>query len=357
MNSNKSINNATIFSTKLGVLLTITSSFVGAAFAMDYAGVVPYKHITPTILADFDLPEDKFSSSEQTVIEENFVSFDYPVDNTDLSFNTLAYQSEEILAESEFAVAELDTDSWIVVDYDHKDFGLDYIEVSDDIVDSVKAANLKTGVGVGYLLAVASRESSFRKSVKSSTSSAKGLFQMTNQTWSATMDKFGEQYGYVQEASSIRKNSSGRLYYTSNTAKKDILSMRDAPEHASLLSAALTLDNKRRVESVIGRSLKDYEVYMAHFFGVTNAAKFLKNVARRPNAYPSSYSRFNAARKANKNIFYNKRTGRERTFAQVYNEIKDDMERRIAFYSLSYAKISSDEHKEAREYLHKMVQN
>ena len=204
-------------------------------------------------------------------------------------------------------------------------------------------------------LGLLAKKSSFRVNVKAPTSSAKGLFQMTNQTWSDTIAKLGADYGYQSQASHLKKNSKGKLYYTSSRARKEILSMRDNPEHAAMITAALSVDNGRRLRKMLGRDVSQSELYIAHFLGVTNASKLIKYAGTKPNSYPRSYRSFKAAINANKNIFINKKTGKHRTFRQVYNLISKDMDNRIVYYSLEFAKISSEEHKSARDYLNSII--
>ena len=369
MNNNENsprADNINFFGKRIGTFLSITCTFVGTAFAMDYVNAVPFKHVTPDAvrqqLSSSDESFNIVSPAVRRVADENFASLNTVDEAIRIDMDKSSWVGGFNLADVAsnqnqlaMATASLKTESWIKPSYDNRTFGVDKYNITENTVTSIVQASEKTGVSIGYLLAVADRESSFREKIKAPTSSAKGLFQMTSQTWGSTMHKFGPTLGYSEEASTVRKNSSGKIYFTSNNARKNVLAMRDEPEHAALLSAALTVDNKRRVESIIGRSLKDYEVYMAHFFGVNNAARFLKYAARTPKRYPSSIRAFDAARKANKPIFYNMRTGRERTFGQVYAMIKNDMQKKIAYYSLEYAKVSSEEHHKAREMLYKLV--
>ena len=157
MSFNPKSNNYRIFSSGTGVFFTITSALVGTAFAMDTLETVPFVHRTP------DMIDDKvhFESSSLGVVPfvnpiEEHISYDGS------SLNEVgieqSFSQEEILEYANVVNASLNTESWIKVPYDHKTFGLGSYEVSQTIIDAVTEASNSTGVGIGYLLGVASKE-------------------------------------------------------------------------------------------------------------------------------------------------------------------------------------------------------
>src|SRR5690242_786525 len=55
--------------------------------------------------------------------------------------------------------------------------------IQPEVLASIQQASANTGMDFSYLMAQASRESSFDPTAKASTSSASGLYQFVEQTW------------------------------------------------------------------------------------------------------------------------------------------------------------------------------
>src|SRR5712672_787127 len=184
------------------------------------------------------------------------------------------------------------------------------------IAGAIKQAASTTGTSFEYLLATAKMESNFNPSASASTSSARGLFQFIDQTWLGTVKEAGAQLGYGNYADAITKSSSGSYSVRDPAARGAILKLRDDPDAASSMAAALTQSNSFKLTGKIGRRPTDGELYMAHFMGVGGAARLISNAEDNPNA--SAARLFPNAAAANRSIFYD-RAGRGRSVSEVYS--------------------------------------
>ena len=63
--------------------------------------------------------------------------------------------------------------------------------VAAPVMDAMQNASVRTGVDFDYLVDVARVESGYNPTAKASTSSARGLYQFTKQTWLATLERHG----------------------------------------------------------------------------------------------------------------------------------------------------------------------
>src|ERR1700750_2647571 len=184
------------------------------------------------------------------------------------------------------------------------------------VAGAIKQAANTTGTSFQYLLTTAKMESDFNPKAQASTSSAAGLFQFIGQTWLGTVKEAGAQLGYGQYSDAITKSSSGD-YLVSDPAKKTaIMQLRDDPVASSAMAGVLTQSNSFKLTGKIGRRPTDGELYMAHFMGVSGAAKLISNAEDNPQS--SGARLFPTAAAANRSIFYDS-TGRARSVSEVYS--------------------------------------
>jgi hypothetical protein len=184
------------------------------------------------------------------------------------------------------------------------------------IAGAIKQAASSSGTSFEYLLATAKMESNFNPTASASSSSARGLFQFINQTWLGTVKEAGAQLGYGKYADAISKSPAGNYYVSDPTARTAIMSLRDDPAAASSMAAVLTQSNSFKLTGKIGRRPTDGELYMAHFMGVSGAAKLISNAEDNPQACGARL--FPNAAAANHSIFY-EHSGRARTVSEVYS--------------------------------------
>ncbi|MET4256996.1 hypothetical protein ABIC09_001928 [Bradyrhizobium sp. S3.12.5] len=184
------------------------------------------------------------------------------------------------------------------------------------VAGAIKQASNQTGVSFEYMLTTAKMESDFDPSAGATTSSAHGLYQFIDQTWLGTVKEAGPQLGYGNYADAISKTSSGTYAVDDPFMKRTIMKLRDDPEAASSMAAALTQSNSFKLTGLLGRRPSDSELYMAHFMGVGGAAKLIANAEDNPQAVGARL--FPNAASANRSIFYAK-DGRARSVSEVYS--------------------------------------
>lgn len=187
---------------------------------------------------------------------------------------------------------------------------------SPRVVEAIRGASARTGVSFDYLMDKAKQESSFKADAKAGTSSAAGLFQFIESTWMNAVKEHGDKFGLGDLSAKISIDSAGKAHVSDAATKAQILKLRENPEVASNLVAAMTQDNASYLENSLGGKVGETDLYMAHFLGLGGANKFLK--AKQSNPMSSAADLFPAAAKANKNVFFNA-NGSKRSLDQVYD--------------------------------------
>jgi Transglycosylase SLT domain len=187
--------------------------------------------------------------------------------------------------------------------------------IGSAVTGAIRQAAQATGTGFSYLLATARIESGLDPGIKSSTSSATGLFQFIDQTWLMTMKQSGAELGYGRYADAIEKTASGRYVVSDPALRAEILNLRKDPTANAAMAGALTRHNAARLKAKIGRDATEGELYMAHFLGAGGAARLIDAAANRPNA--SAAQLFPKAAAANRSIFYDTQGG-ARSVTGVY---------------------------------------
>ncbi len=168
------------------------------------------------------------------------------------------------------------------------------------VINAINSASKRSGVDFSYLVQQAAAESSFNPHAKAKTSSATGLYQFIDSTWLSMIDKYGDKYGLN----------------TDGMDKKEILDMRKDPKAASFMAAAFASENEKFLKSNWGGDIGATELYFAHFMGASGAASFLR--ARDENPMQTAADLFPRAASANRNVFYDKETGRAKSLEEVY---------------------------------------
>jgi len=183
---------------------------------------------------------------------------------------------------------------------------------------AVKRASASTGAGFDFLMKMAARESGFDPNAKANTSSAAGLFQFIEQTWLATVKNYGAKHGLGAAANAISQNASGKFTVADPQARAEILNMRFDAEKASAMAGELANENKRTLETRLGRAASTADLYTAHFLGPSGAVKLLSAAANAPAA-----DLLPQAAAANRNVFYDGQ--RPKTVGEVVASIAKSM--------------------------------
>ncbi len=194
--------------------------------------------------------------------------------------------------------------------------------VRTDVAHGLKSASEKTGVSFEFLVAEATRESGLNPNAKAPTTSARGLFQFTSQTWLEMFKTNGAKYGQGDLAKKIRRNDDGVLEVGDDAARKTILGMRQDPEMSALMAAEYAKVNEKRLETRLGREVGPTEVYLAHFLGPNGAARFIGASDKSPGKEAAKL--MPAAAKNNHSVFYE--GSRPRTVAAVYDQVRNSID-------------------------------
>ncbi len=166
------------------------------------------------------------------------------------------------------------------------------------MVDVITRVAKIVGVDPALLLTIGMVESSLKPEAGAGSSSAKGLFQFIDGTWSLMLKKYANKYGIPSNASPYD------------------------PVANALLGAEYIREGVDTVSKVVkGRQVNAADIYMSHFMGPQGATDFIKGLQSNPNAIAANT--FPGPAKANRSIFAeDKGTGPWRTYAGVYNEIQ-----------------------------------
>ncbi|HMO29836.1 transglycosylase SLT domain-containing protein [Enterovirga sp.] len=211
-------------------------------------------------------------------------------------------------------------------------------EVPRPLVDAIVRAAAATKVDPIYLMALADKESAFQPSVKAPTSSAKGLYQFIDRTWLDVVRRFGADHGLAAEAAAVYGEKEKPIVDDPELRTR-ILRLRDDPYLSAVMAAEMLKKDAEEIGLKIGRPLTTTEMYLAHFLGIEDAARFI--ALREEKTPPTASQIFPAAARANVAIFYGPavRTGGRRrrgrwtrpglTIPQVYDKIQGMIDARL----------------------------
>jgi Transglycosylase SLT domain len=205
------------------------------------------------------------------------------------------------------------------------------VKISRRLVETILRASEATGVDPVYMMALADKESSFSVDVKASTSSAEGLFQFIARTWLDVVREFGPRHGLHAEAAAIEL-SEGEPKVADEVMRERILGLRRDPYFSAVMAAELLKKDRASIEQRIGRELRHTEFYLAHFFGVDAAGRFMKLLDGKPKQ--SAPRVFPQAAKANKPLFFARKGKKTKdlSVAEVYAKIDRMIDARIGRY-------------------------
>jgi len=139
------------------------------------------------------------------------------------------------------------------------------------------------------------------------TSSAVGVMQFTDDTWLFTIKN-------PTVAAAIGVGIEGKT-------DAELLELRKDPRLSIMAGAAYAAKNQKVLENVLGRTVNDGELYMAHFMGGDGAVTFLTGYKNNPDQLAADL--MPSAAKANKPVFYDKK-GNALTVRQVYDNISQE---------------------------------
>lgn len=185
--------------------------------------------------------------------------------------------------------------------------------VRADVQAAIARAAQATGVDFSYLLAQARIESSLNPAARAQTSSAAGLYQFTQGTWLAMLDRHGARHGLGWADAAI---AGGKV--SDPALRSDVMALRFDPAASALMAAELANDNRASLTATLGREPDAAELYVAHFLGAEGAGRFLSALAADPAQ--SAAALLPAAAAANRGIFY--ADGAPRSVGQVMDLLR-----------------------------------
>ena len=183
------------------------------------------------------------------------------------------------------------------------------------VTGAIRQAARMTGADFKYLLAAAQVESNLNPNARAQTSSARGLFQFTEQTWLATVKEQGAAFGYGPYAAAISRQPTGDYALTDPRMTRAVMNLRSDPTANALMAGAFTKANSEKLAGRLGRNPTEGELYIAHFLGSNGAGRLIGLASSNPQT-PASTA-FPSAARANPTIFYNGR-GNARSAGEVY---------------------------------------
>jgi hypothetical protein len=184
------------------------------------------------------------------------------------------------------------------------------------VTGAIRQAAQMTGAAFKYLLATAQVESNLNPNAQASTSSARGLFQFTEQTWLTTLKEQGAPFGYGPYSNLISRLPSGDYGVSDPRMNDAVLKLRFDPTANALMAGAFTKSNAGKLAGRLGRDATEGELYIAHFLGATGASRLIGLADTQPTM--SAAAVFPGAAHANPSIFYDGR-GNARSAADVYH--------------------------------------
>jgi hypothetical protein len=202
---------------------------------------------------------------------------------------------------------------------------------SNEVMGALRGAAGGSQTHFALLASKAALESGFRPDAQASTSSARGLFQFTEQTWLSMLRQHGAKYGAGAEAATI-VSGNGRLTAESPVQRARLLALRDDPQ----LSANMATEYMREVSDglapVLGRRPDAAELYLGHFLGTGGASRMLQAMTANPNQAAANILPQAAA--ANPSVF-NASDGSPLSVAQFIDRLRSRVNRTYANLGLT----------------------
>ena len=147
--------------------------------------------------------------------------------------------------------------------------------------EAIRQASRMVGIDENTMLTFAKMESSLKADARAKTSTASGLFQITDPTWKQLVNKYGSKYGI------------------------DINSDKNNPFYNSLMAAEYAKENISKLPEYKSVGIQDdTAMYLAHHFGLNGATKIINALKNNPNT-PIQDVISKSAYKANKTSLAN----------------------------------------------------
>lgn len=173
------------------------------------------------------------------------------------------------------------------------------------------------------ILAQATQESGLNPSARNRSSSATGPFQFLERTWLDLFRRHGAAYGQGELAGSIESRN-GIPSVKDPATRRKILDLRQDVDLSAGMAARYLSEGRDRLQSRLGRPVTETESRIAYVMGVGGAAKLIRAAESSPNATAADL--LPAAAKSNRNLFYDRSSGRALTASETIARLTRRME-------------------------------
>lgn len=199
--------------------------------------------------------------------------------------------------------------------------------IAEPLVRAAEAA----GVDPAYVMALADKESSLRPLARARTSSAEGLFQFVEDTWLHVIRRYATKHGLSGVIEAV-KTVEGRPV-PEGERRTWLLNLRRDPYISALMAAEMIKEHRQALTELTERDPSETDLYVAHFLGLSGAARFVKLLATKPQQ--NAPRAFPKAAKANQAIFYEATTRkrRARSLQAVWARLNNMIGQRVARYA------------------------
>jgi peptidoglycan hydrolase-like protein with peptidoglycan-binding domain len=190
--------------------------------------------------------------------------------------------------------------------------------IDREVLAAIRLGSIRTGVDFSFLMELARVESNFDPAARAPKSSATGLFQFRVNDWLETIRTFGAGYGlqdYAAGVALIEESEHEQQSIVYDPLQQEVLALRLNPRLSTLLAAENVKRNLQYLTERIGREPGRTDLYLAHYFGPSDAVMFLKALDEAPTTLAAEL--FPQAAAQNPGVFQN-RQQQPRTVAGMY---------------------------------------
>lgn len=175
------------------------------------------------------------------------------------------------------------------------------LNISQNVLSGLKEASTLSGQNLGYLTTQAANLSGFNSLAKSLTSSAGGLFQFTDASWSSMVNQYGAQYGVG-------------------------LLDRFDPRASSIMGGLVTAENSAFLTAK-GLTANVANLNFAQLLGAAPAAKLIAAATQSPTSALSAF--LPASAQAHRSLLY-AQDGTPKTVSSFYNSVSTQFTSQVA---------------------------
>jgi hypothetical protein len=189
--------------------------------------------------------------------------------------------------------------------------------IDREVLAAIRLGSIRTGVDFSFLMEVARVESNFDATARAPGSSATGLFQFRDAPWLETIQTFGADYGlqdYASRVVLIDDKNHEQQPIVHDPLQLEVLALRLNPRLSTLLAAENIKRNLPYLSERIGHDPHRTDLYLAHYFGPSDAVLFLKTLDESPTTLAAAL--FPEAADRNPRVFRNRQ--QPRTVAELY---------------------------------------